>query len=96
MDMDELLEPDATDDFTEESQEPELDIDAMDDLDTMAMDDDEATGETGEPEEEEEDMVTAMLKAQGLDLAEDELDNAISSLIDNLDDDEEGEDEEKS
>ena len=30
-------------------------------------------------------MVQAMLRAQGLDLAEDEMDDAISSLIDELD-----------
>lgn len=44
--------------------------------------------EESEGEEEEEDMVAAMLKAQGLDLAEDELDDAISSLIDELENDE--------
>lgn len=35
--------------------------------------------------EEADDMVQAMLKAQGLDLAEDEMDDAISDLIDELD-----------
>lgn len=35
--------------------------------------------------EEADDMVQAMLRAQGLDLAEDEMDDAISSLIDELD-----------
>ena len=41
-----------------------------------------------ELDDEDEDMVEAMLKAQGLDLAEDELDDAISSLIDDLEDEE--------
>lgn len=73
-------------------------MDALDDLDQMAVEaEDEATGLTDEVpdavedmmnEEEDEDMVTAMLKAQGLDLAEDELDDAISSLIDELENDE--------
>lgn len=50
--------------------------------------DDEPTNDVPKDEDpEEEDMAQAMLKAQGLDLAEDELDDAISNLIDELDDD---------
>ena len=43
--------------------------------------------EKAEAEAEAEDIVSAMLKAQGLDLAEDELDEAISSLMDELEND---------
>lgn len=64
------------------------DLDGIDDLDAMAMDIAEESAATAEEEQEEDDMVTAMMKAQGLDLAEEELDDAISSLIDDLDDDE--------
>ncbi len=79
--------------------EPEMDLDdddpmdALDDLDQMAVEAEEATADTDDSavaamdEDEEEDMVSAMLKAQGLDLAEDELDDAISSLIDELEND---------
>ncbi len=65
-------------------------MDALDDLDQMAMEPSEGETEevAEEPATEEEDMVAAMLKAQGLDLAEDELDDAISSLIDELENDE--------
>lgn len=71
------------------------DIDDLDDLDAMSG------GE--ESEADDDDMVAAMLKAQGLDLAEDELDEAISTLIDDLNDEDdagegdedEDEDEEK-
>lgn len=66
-------------------------MDALDDLEQMAVESEEAAEEPKqEPvteDEEEEDMVAAMLKAQGLDLAEDELDDAISSLIDELEND---------
>lgn len=51
-----------------------------------ATDNTPPTEEPPNPPEEEEDMQQAMLKAQGLDLAEDELDDAISNLIDELDD----------
>ncbi|SMF08606.1 TIGR03503 family protein [Alteromonadaceae bacterium Bs31] len=65
--------------------------DGLDDLDQMA------SSEEGENNagEEEDDMVAEMLKAQGLDLAEDELDEAISTLIDDLEDDEDPEEENK-
>ncbi len=75
--------------------EEEDSMDALDDLDQMAVDAEEASEapvEEEEEEEEEEDMVSAMLKAQGLDLAEDELDDAISSLIDELENDDSFED----
>ncbi len=69
-------------------------LDEIDDLDAMAME--ESEEEVVEDEsEEDDDMVTAMLKAQGLDLAEEELDDAISSLIDDLEDDERDSDEDK-
>lgn len=87
----------------EEEPEPAMDMDdpaVLDDLDAMTSeqfqeaeedldegaDDDEAGSDT-ELDDEDEDMVEAMLKAQGLDLAEDELDDAISSLIDDLEED---------
>lgn len=83
-------------------EEPEVEVpveeedsmDALDDLDQMAVDAEEASEAPveEEEEEEEEDMVSAMLKAQGLDLAEDELDDAISSLIDELENDDSFED----
>jgi uncharacterized protein YihD (DUF1040 family) len=68
----------------------------LDDLDAMAMEaqDDNSAGDAEiftDDEDEEEDMASAMLKAQGLDLAEEELDDAISSLIDNLEDDDDEE-----
>ena len=65
--------------------------DEMDDLDKMAMEQDieDSIDEELSQEDEEEDMVAAMLKAQGLDLAEEELDDAISSLIEDLDRDDE-------
>ncbi len=47
----------------------------FDDLDAMLTETDN---------DEEDDMVAAMLKAQGLDLAEEELDDAISDLIDDI------------
>lgn len=92
VDVSEMPEPSSEDDApsedVSESLMPEEDDD-IDDLDAMAMDiEAEAEGATAEADDEEEDdMVTAMLKAQGLDLAEEELDDAISSLIDDLDDD---------
>ena len=83
-------------DLDPEDNEPEAEtaMDAVeeeiDDLDAMAMEVvEEAENAAGE--EDDEDMVSAMLKAQGLDLAEDELDEAISSLIDDLEDDDEEE-----
>ena len=64
--------------------------DDIDDLDAMAMDiareSEQAQTQSEEDSDEEDDIVAAMMKAQGLDLAEDELDDAISSLIDDLDD----------
>ena len=72
----------------EAEAEPEEPLgDGFDDLDEMAMEKEaeEAIEEELSQDEEEEDMVAAMLKAQGLDLAEDELDEAISSLIEDLD-----------
>jgi hypothetical protein len=58
------------------STSSEVDIDALlaEQAETPAAKKDEA-----------DDMVQAMLRAQGLDLAEDEMDDAISSLIDELD-----------
>lgn len=53
----------------------------LDDLDQMAIDE---RKEQAEEADDDDDMVNAMLKAQGLDLAEDELDDAISSLIDEM------------
>ncbi len=60
--------------------EPDVETQSVDELFDTA-----AAVEAGIPEEPEEDMAQAMLKAQGLDLAEDELDDAISNLIDELD-----------
>ena len=72
-------------------------IDENFDFDLSALDGTAAAPVTEEPPvdelepEPEEDMAQAMLKAQGLDLAEDELDDAISHLIDELDGDNEPE-----
>lgn len=108
-DVSEILEPDEDKgedpgmellDDLDDDDDSEVELD---DLETMAMEqqesdqgdsDAELFSEGGE-EEEEEDMATAMLKAQGLDLAEEELDDAISSLIDELEDDEDDDDETK-
>ncbi|WP_370978781.1 VWA domain-containing protein [Agaribacterium sp. ZY112] len=83
----------AIDAVIDEADQGEVadDLDDLDDLDAMAMQEPEPQESQEEPateEEEEEDMVQAMLEAQGLDLAEEELDDAISSLIDDLEDDE--------
>lgn len=72
------LDPDLdmsaeTDDIGSSS---EVDIDAL-----LA----EQAEEPAPKKDEADDMVQAMLRAQGLDLAEDEMDDAISSLIDELD-----------
>ncbi len=84
-------EPEMEMPIEDEALDDDDPMDALDDLDQMAVEaeeaPEEAAGESGDEEEEEEDMVTAMLKAQGLDLAEDELDDAISSLIDELEND---------
>jgi len=90
--------PDRMDEKADASASTDEPMDDLDDLDEMAVAADAAadadTGSQSE-EEEEEDMVAAMLKAQGLDLAEDELDDAISSLIDELENDDsfDGDDE---
>lgn len=73
----EVEEQDISDDL-EMPEEPQADD--LDDLDAMS----DADGGAAE-EAEDDDMVAEMLKAQGLDLAEDELDEAISTLIDDLD-----------
>ncbi|HRH78180.1 MAG TPA: hypothetical protein PK129_12580, partial [Cellvibrionaceae bacterium] len=63
-------------DADEPSSSSEVDIDAL-----LA----EQAEEPAPKKDEADDMVQAMLRAQGLDLAEDEMDDAISSLIDELD-----------
>lgn len=70
-----------------------LEDDGIDDLDEMALEEPEPAPEPAEEEgeQDDDDMVSAMLKAQGLDLADEELDDAISNLIDDLDDDDEDE-----
>ncbi|HEY6527184.1 MAG TPA: vWA domain-containing protein [Cellvibrionaceae bacterium] len=55
------------------------------DMDIDALFAEQAT-EAPPKKDEADDMVQAMLRAQGLDLAEDEMDDAISNLIDELDD----------
>ena len=77
-------EPD-TDDIAVESSS--VADEGFDDLDEMAMTEEKekAIEDELDKEDDDDDMVAAMLKAQGLDLAEDELDEAISSLIDDLD-----------
>ena len=100
MDIDEeipTLEPDdavdSADVGDQDSPEPEaIDLDGIDDLDAMALSMDANEEESEAETEEDDDMVEAMLKAQGLDLAEEELDDAISSLIDDLEDDEDKKD----
>lgn len=73
------------------NEDEAIDLDELDDLDamTLAMDAQESDSAEEASEEESDDMVEAMLKAQGLDLAEEELDDAISSLIDDLEDNDE-------
>lgn len=73
----EVEEQDISDDL---EMPEEAQADDLDDLDAMS----DAEGGAAE-EAEDDDMVAEMLKAQGLDLAEDELDEAISTLIDDLD-----------
>lgn len=92
--MDLGIDDSALEDVPIEDDEPEM-LDPMsdgeddfDDLDAMVAD-----AEDSEEEDEEDDMVAAMLKAQGLDLAEEELDDAISGLIDDLEDAEKGADD---
>ncbi len=78
----EVEEQDVPDDL-DVPEEPQAED--LDDLDAMS-DAEEGAAEEGAAEEaEDDDMVAEMLKAQGLDLAEDELDEAISTLIDDLD-----------
>lgn len=81
---DEDLDPVVSEPTAKSESEPRMDLDGLDDLDTM--------DDGGAEPEDDEDMVADMLKAQGLDLAEDELDEAISNLIDDLDGD--GQDDE--
>lgn len=76
-------------------------LDSDTDMDVTEAEPDANTEDASSPEieAEDDDMAQAMLKAQGLDLAEDELDDAISNLIDELDDGEDdgaGGDESKS
>ncbi len=90
LEPDDVVSPEELQVAPEEIPEA-IDLDGIDDLDAMALslDEDatEDTGEANEATEEDDDMVEAMLKAQGLDLAEEELDDAISSLIDDLEED---------
>ena len=84
---DPIAELSGLDDAAQEDEPGAEDgLDDIDDLDAMSEppSDQEIEDELAQ-EDEEEDMVSAMLKAQGLDLAEEELDDAISSLIDDLD-----------
>ncbi|WP_075188073.1 VWA domain-containing protein [Teredinibacter haidensis] len=92
-DLDPALEPEMTEAEGEQDLEPKMESEP--DME-MPIDDLESMAET-QPEggEEDDDMVAEMLKAQGLDLAEDELDEAISTLIDDLDADDLDEDEDK-
>jgi len=83
------VEVDEGDDL--DPAQPQLeDEDELDDLDTMVDETEEAEDSS---EKEDDDMVADMLKAQGLDLAEDELDEAISTLIDDLEDDDVADDD---
>lgn len=77
-DLDDTPEP------VSDSQAPSSDVD----VDVTEPEPDANTEDDPSPEieAEDDDMAQAMLKAQGLDLAEDELDDAISNLIDELDD----------
>ena len=79
------LDPE-NDDADLASAEPEEVQNGLDDLDAM-VDDGEADDDIDIPAAEDDDMVQAMLKAQGLDLADEQLDDAISSLIDDLESD---------
>lgn len=78
LDGDTTSEPASTE--PEVLGEPNVEAQSADELFDAATD-----VEPDPAEEPEEDMAQAMLKAQGLDLAEDELDDAISNLIDELD-----------
>ncbi|HEY7773924.1 MAG TPA: vWA domain-containing protein [Marinagarivorans sp.] len=79
---------DADDDDTPATQpsEPAPEVGEPDSDESVAPQEDNAPAQD-DAGDEEDDMADAMLKAQGLDLAEDELDDAISNLIDELDDD---------
>lgn len=72
-----------------EDLDPDLDVSADDTASSSEVDIDallaEQADEPAPKKDEADDMVQAMLRAQGLDLAEDEMDDAISSLIDELD-----------
>lgn len=85
----------AMDDGSAEEEEP-----PMEDLESQAMDDGVATSDDPQPRDEEnleenanedkyvvdeDDLLSEMLRAQGFDLSEDDLDDAITSLIDELD-----------
>lgn len=82
-----MAEPPPMPDMPDEDDDLEMpdddDLDMADDLDAMAGEDSPEDAEA--PSDDDDDMVAEMLKAQGLDLAEDELDEAISTLIDDLD-----------
>lgn len=87
--MDMLGEPEIPDAAVEDESYDTAD-DGIDDLDEMALEEPEpleSEPDEPAPQDEDDDMVAAMLKAQGLDLADDELDDAISNLIDDLEDD---------
>lgn len=98
--MEDLAQPDTNDempppdDMSQDDLESDSeDLEDLDDLDAMTADEEDVDNEL---EAEDDEMVAEMLKAQGLDLAEDELDEAISTLIDDLDaqgEDDEDEDE---
>ncbi|MEY4590220.1 MAG: hypothetical protein RL497_2296 [Pseudomonadota bacterium] len=79
-DLDPDLDMSSEEDINTPSALSEVDIDAL-----FA----EQTQAPAPKKEEADDMVQAMLRAQGLDLAEDEMDDAISSLINDLEDAEE-------
>jgi|GEM_PF-7067839 len=90
----EASEPEAADELDTgqellDADESDTELDDLDEM-AMAMADAESNGASNtEAAPEDDDMVSAMLKAQGLDLAEEELDDAISSLIDDLEEEDE-------
>lgn len=81
---------DSDDETTAEPDVNGLEDEAIEDGgdqdDAFATETNEADDDGPDIAPEDDDMAQAMLKAQGLDLAEDELDDAISHLIDELDD----------
>jgi hypothetical protein len=86
MGMDDEQEP-PMEDLTDDDPEPEDEIPALHDVVTEEDLRDDLVEQVmgGETEEAKEDFAAEIRRVQGLDMDEDELDDAISNLIDELD-----------